>query len=78
MINLSDANFWFNFSHEIDEKSEIECSECKEYSNIQQWTDGYAYCEDCGDHNAIVCPKCDWPIDHIWCPVLNVRQPEDK
>ena len=35
---------------------------------------GNQYCEDCGDHSALVCPKCDERFDHVWGPTFRIKK----
>lgn len=45
---------------------EIRCPECKDWSKYSEWRIGNVGCQDCGDHTALVCPRCDEPTDHVW------------
>ena len=42
------------------------CPQCKQESPVEDWREGQAPCEDCGEHDARFCPKCDEGFDHVW------------
>lgn len=65
--------FYFDFSGTLTPQSKILCPECLEYSAAIEWKHWDAYCEICGDHAAIVCPKCDDFLDHVWTNTLTIR-----
>jgi hypothetical protein len=44
----------------------LECEECEEKSPAGAWETGWAYCETCGDHDAICCPYCGCAHDGIF------------
>lgn len=56
------------------ERDEIQCHECNAWSPATEWSETYVYCEACGDHDAIQCPRCDYPHDHVHCDTFNVRE----
>lgn len=42
------------------------CPECQEVSPIAEWRETEAYCEECGEHDARVCPRCEEVLEHVW------------
>jgi hypothetical protein len=40
------------------------CPNCK--LDSPEWIKSEVYCEDCGDHPAVRCPKCEETYDHVW------------
>ncbi len=64
-MNSIDLSLW-TFEPPLQPGSMIVCSECKAASLTDEWKESSVYCEDCGDHQAIRCPQCDWPFDHIF------------
>jgi len=42
------------------------CPECNNKSPIADWRETEVPCEDCGEHNARICPKCGESFDHVW------------
>lgn len=71
---IEDLSSW-DFPVDPFEGCEIQCPECKEWSNHNDWIESSVYCELCGDHSAIQCPKCDERFDHVWSPKFIVREP---
>ena len=67
---------WWDFNADINDNSKIKCHECKEVSSISEWTESEVYCELCGEHSAIKCPKCDERFDMIGSPVFEVFKGE--
>ena len=63
-MNLGDTTLW-NFSEPLSPDSQVQCPECREWSPISDWREGSVYCEDCGEHTAIVCPACEERFDHV-------------
>lgn len=74
--NLSDFSGHF---HDADDKkirverdllnddTLIQCNDCLEFSTIKTWMfqeDGM-YCETCGSHDAVICPKCNEAHDYL-------------
>lgn len=59
------------------ENSELKCSECGEWSNHKDWTEGEAYCEDCGGHAAMICPECGEVHNHIHHEGFECRLPKN-
>jgi len=45
---------------------QIKCPKCEYWSAEGAWREGEALCEDCGSHNAIICPNCDGFFDHVY------------
>lgn len=39
---------------------------CGEWSPDAEWSETEAFCEDCGSHPAIACPKCDAVFDTVY------------
>lgn len=64
-MNADDACPWA-FTQEVTDTSEVRCRECGEWGALADWTEGTVPCDDCGEHMAIVCPKCREPYDHVW------------
>ena len=50
---------------EPNPKTVYRCPECGEESSGWTATD-YIWCEDCGSHSGMVCPKCEWGVDLIY------------
>lgn len=73
MLDLDNLQFWL-FSQPVTETSDIECEDCQTYSPVLEWTRGEAGCEDCGTHDAIICPKCGSALDHVYTKTLNVKE----
>lgn len=61
-----DAESLWSFTAPITEESLIECPECKEASPLSEWQESEVYCEDCGSHAAMMCPKCEERFDHVY------------
>lgn len=53
---------WFVDDSVVD----VQCPDCKEISPAESWIDREPYCEDCGEHAGIQCPKCSSIFDHVW------------
>jgi len=66
----------YSFTKEVNENSSLLCPNCKEYSNVADWYETLVYCEDCGDHFAIGCSKCDYAIDHVRADTIKVKDNE--
>ena len=67
MINSKYEHFfYFDFTQELTDNSQIKCPECKEWSLATEWKHIPVYCNVCGDHPGILCPKCDELFDHVW------------
>lgn len=43
-------------------------------SPLAAWREGWVYCEDCGEHAALVCPACEERHDHVWAKTFHVEQ----
>lgn len=71
-MELSDF-YSYKFSQPIIFPSSILCSECKEFSPFQEWREGEVWCEDCGEHSALICPKCEHHYDHVWAKEFEVK-----
>lgn len=67
-----DAERFWKFDAKVEEDSLILCSECKEASPLREWTEGSVFCEDCGDHLAMECPRCEWRFDHVYAGMFHV------
>lgn len=61
-----------------DDRDEVVCSSCKEATALSEWLEGSVYCEDCGEHTAMVCPKCREPFDHVYAAPFAVRLFQEK
>lgn len=58
----------------VFEECEIKCPECNKWSDMQDWKKDDVPCEVCGEHEAIVCPKCGQYFDHVWSPEFESRE----
>ena len=56
----------YNFKPDVQEGDEIQCPECEEWTPHTEWTEGEVGCEDCGEHMALICPKCEARNDHVY------------
>ena len=63
-INLHDFSHW-NFKPPLTEESSILCPKCEKYTKLEFWETANSPCEDCGDHDAIKCPKCGERFDML-------------
>lgn len=68
MIDLG----WYT-EKDYDENTIIKCPECNEWTSIKEWKEGETYCEDCGSHYGIICPKCEEIFDHVWHPDFEIK-----
>jgi len=50
---------------ELIENSKVKCQFCGKLSDNQDWEETTIFCEDCGEHPAIRCPKCDEVVDLV-------------
>jgi primosomal protein N' len=57
-----DKEGWWN----VSESEKWCCPECKEWSSYTEWDEATAPCEDCGEHEARVCPNCGEVYDHVY------------
>jgi ribosomal protein S27E len=57
------GNINFMFDGTVPEN--VKCPSCLETSPATEWEDTDIYCEDCGDHAAVRCPKCEEVFDTI-------------
>jgi hypothetical protein len=64
-MTAKEAEEYWDFDSPISDISTIECPECEESSALRSWTIGAIYCDLCGEHDAIWCPKCHQPIDSV-------------
>lgn len=47
-----------------ESKVKGKCPECKKRVTFEG---GHSVgCEDCGEHSAVMCPKCGEYFDHVW------------
>ena len=44
----------------------MKCPACDGVFELRLWELGYLYCEDCGGHPAMKCPKCEEQQDLIF------------
>lgn len=65
----------YRFNPSLSEGDEIKCHECNEFSPHGDWIDTEVYCEDCGSHPAIKCPKCHAIEDYVWHDPFETRVP---
>ena len=42
------------------------CPRCEKESPVDDWEESSVGCEDCGEHDARVCPLCGEASDHVW------------
>lgn len=77
-MKSGDVRSFWSFDAPVADDSEIHCHECGEWSLLAEWERGYVDCDTCGDHDAMVCPKCDEHYDHVHSShhPLRVRRPE--
>lgn len=54
----------------------IKCPYCDKYSPLHLWTEGFAYCEDCGDHSSMICPNCEEHHDNVYSKPFEVIHAE--
>jgi len=71
-MEIIDFSLW-KFSPDLTEGCEIKCHECAEWSCHTDWTETVVYCEDCGEHSAIECPKCGEVFEHVWSSTFETR-----
>lgn len=79
-MDVSNARTWWHFDKKLETDQDlVECPKCKVYSLLVNWREGIVGCEDCGEHDAMVCPECDKYFDHVWGPTFKVvRNPEKE
>jgi len=68
-----DALCVFSFDVKPKEGCEIHCPECNEWSSHYDWEESETYCDICGSHVAMVCPKCGEVFDSVFCDIFEVR-----
>jgi DNA-directed RNA polymerase subunit RPC12/RpoP len=73
-MKIDDFLWFWKFNPEIEEGSEIKCNECGAWSPHVEWAETEVYCEDCGEHAAIECPKCGMSHDHVWSDTFETRK----
>ncbi len=74
VINVElDALCVFSFDVKPKEGCEIHCPECGEWSSHHDWEEAELYCDICGGHIAMKCPKCDEVFDSVFCEMFEVR-----
>ena len=56
----------WNEKKSFDKETIVKCPECKELVKVSDFIETESYCEDCGSHLAIECPKCSAIFDIIW------------
>jgi len=71
-VTPKDATRCWKFDAAVDEDSLVLCSECQEASPLREWKEDTVYCEDCGDHLAMGCPRCDYLFDHVFASMFHV------
>lgn len=67
----ADTGLW-KFTANVNDDSRVVCPECREDSPLAAWVEGEAYCELCGSHPTMVCPKCGEGQDHVWAGTIEV------
>ena len=72
-MKIEDINCTWDMKPLLKEGDLIECPECKEWINHNEWIESSVDCELCGDHTAIQCPKCDELFDHVYSPEFNTK-----
>lgn len=72
-MKTEEINGTWNMIPELKEGGEIECPECKEWSNHNKWIETSVDCELCGDHDAIRCPECEEEFDHVYAPDFKTK-----
>lgn len=45
--------------------SVVKCPDCDRHSPLAELREGEVSCDSCGDHSAILCPRCDCYIDSV-------------
>ncbi len=71
-IELAEAWEWFSFvprnrnPYYGVEDAEVRCRECTEWSPGLEWQDCEPYCEECGSHAGVMCPRCGEQFDHCF------------
>jgi hypothetical protein len=78
-MKASEAWIW-KFTKKPADDSEVKCPECEIFSPLSEWTDGEGskWCETCGYHNVMSCPKCGYEVEHInQNGQLEVRQTDE-
>lgn len=73
-MKAKEAWAW-EFTQELSNSSEVRCPDCKEWSPLAEWNESEVFCEDCGDHAAMQCPKCEERFDHVHGPTFEARDP---
>lgn len=65
----------WKFIGELSDDSNILCCECNNATPLSDWREGDVYCEDCGDHAALICPACEERHDHVFCKPFQIITP---
>ena len=52
---------------------EILCKYCDEWSSHTEWPETEIPCEDCGEHYAMKCPKCNEVQSSVSSDILKVH-----
>lgn len=66
--------YWEIYTEEnLQEGCELKCPECGEWSSHKEWKETSVYCEDCGEHAAMRCSRCDEVFDHVWSKTFECR-----
>lgn len=42
------------------------CPDCNKWTPFEEWREREVPCDECGDHDARVCPHCGAIFDHVW------------
>jgi len=75
-MEIEDIEYLINVSpkENLQEGCELKCPECGEWSCHKKWEQTYVPCEDCGEHMAIMCPKCEEDFDTISNEIFECRK----
>ena len=65
-MTAEDTRCLWKFTTELFNESIVICPDCKVPSPLSEWNEGEVYCEDCGSHAAMVCPRCEDRFDHVY------------
>ena len=74
-MDIIELNTWWKFNPpDLTEGDEIQCPECRQFSSHKDWNEGEIFCEECGEHFAVVCPKCNKAYDSVGQLTFNSRR----
>lgn len=72
-LGKNDKFFLFDFDKELKPNCKIKCNDCNKWVNEKDWIETCNYCEDCGDHAALMCPECGGIFDMVYHPEFKVN-----